>query len=380
MVISNGSAYHSENFSSVQAAINAATPGSNVIVAPGTYNEYLTLNKTLTIIGESDSPEFGGGGSGIYLTVLSGASGSIVTGFEITSYDEGILVYAANCRIYGNSMSSMGEAGIVLEGDSATGNVVYDDSFQDTPTPINLTSSASGNSIYDNIISSQATVTLSIGANGNSIYQNAISGSSIVLNMTNSQANTLYYNDFLATVQVVTAGANTWDNGSGGNYWSDYQTRYPGATQNDSSGVWNTAYVINSNNKDNYPLMKPYALALGHDVAITSVVTTQTLIGQGVPDTVTVTAVNKGQYNETFLVTAYASGTVIGTQQVTNLSSANQITLTFTWDTTGFAGTYSISAYATPVPSETDIADNTFVGGTVQIISGGGAGRMPYCD
>jgi parallel beta-helix repeat protein len=382
IVISNASVYYSANFSSVQDAIDAATPGSNVIVAPGTYHGCLILNKTLTIIGERDTPGWGGGGSGIYLTVLSGASGSIVTGVQITSYDEGILVYAGNCRIYGNSMSSMGEAGIVLEGSNATGNIIYDNSFQDTPTPINLTASAGGNSVYDNIISSQATVTLSVGANGNSIYQNAISGSSIVLNMTNSQGNTLYHNDFFASVQIVAAGTNTWDNGypSGGNYWSDYQTKYPGATQNDSLSIWNMAYVIDSNNKDNYPLMKPYALTVGHDVAITGVVTGQTLIDQGLIDTVTVTAANKGQYNETFEVTAYASGTVIGTQQVTNLGSANQVTLTFTWNTTGLVGTYTISAYATPVSGETNLADNTFVDGTVQIISGGSGGRVPYMD
>jgi nitrous oxidase accessory protein NosD len=387
-VVSSGPVYYTADYSSVQAAINKATSGSNVIVAPGTYSEHLILNKTLTIIGDpgpEGQPVFGGGGSGIYITVYSGASGSIVTGFVITSYDEGMLVYAGNCKIYSNSMSSMGEAGIVLQGSSATGNIVYDNSFQNTPTPLNLTASASGNTIYDNMISSQATVTLSIGANGNSIYQNAIMGSSIVLNMMNSQGNIIYHNDFLTSVQIVAAGTNSWNSTypSGGNYWSDYTGKdlFSGPYQNlsGSDGIGDTPYTIDSI-QDNYPLMKPYPLAVGHDVAIASVVTTETLIEQGVPDTITVIAANKGQYNETFSVTLYAGGIVIGTQQVTNLSSANQVTLTFTWNTTGLVGTYTISAYATPVPSETDIADNTFVAGTVQIISGGGAGKMPYCD
>jgi len=35
-------------------------------------------------------------------------------------------------------------------------------------------------------------------------------------------------------------------------------------------------------------------------------------------------------------------------------------TLTFTWNTSGFAeGNYTISAYAWPVPSEIDVADNS---------------------
>ncbi len=53
-----------------------------------------------------------------------------------------------------------------------------------------------------------------------------------------------------------------WDNGakSGGNYWSDYLTKYPNAAQAGSSGFGNTAYVINANNKDNFPLMSPFSL------------------------------------------------------------------------------------------------------------------------
>jgi len=51
----------------------------------------------------------------------------------------------------------------------------------------------------------------------------------------------------------------------------------------------------------------------------------------------------------------------IGTQAVT-LSSGTSTTLTFPWNTTGFAkGNYTISAYAWPVPGETDTTDNPFI-------------------
>ena len=40
--------------------------------------------------------------------------------------------------------------------------------------------------------------------------------------------------------------------------------------------------------------------------------------------------------------------------------------LTFDWNTTGFAeGNYTITAYAEPVPGETNTADNNFTGGWV---------------
>jgi hypothetical protein len=54
--------------------------------------------------------------------------------------------------------------------------------------------------------------------------------------------------------------ANVWDDGIRGNYWSDYLTQYPNAAEIDSSGVWNTPYVIDTNNTDHYPLMVQYVI------------------------------------------------------------------------------------------------------------------------
>ena len=51
---------------------------------------------------------------------------------------------------------------------------------------------------------------------------------------------------------------NVWDNGFEGNYWSDYEGKYPNATELDGSGIWNTPYVIDGNNQDNYPLVPEF--------------------------------------------------------------------------------------------------------------------------
>jgi hypothetical protein len=80
-----------------------------------------------------------------------------------------------------------------------------------------------------------------------------------------------------------------------------------------------------------------------------------------------VTVANEGDYTETFNITVYANATSIATQTVT-LTSGNSTTITFTWNTTGFAkGNYTISAYAWPVPGETDTGDNTFINGWVYV-------------
>jgi subtilisin family serine protease len=62
------------------------------------------------------------------------------------------------------------------------------------------------------------------------------------------------------------------------------------------------------------------------------------------------------------------SSPLIGERQVQLLPETNA-TLTFTWNTTGLLlGNYTIKAVAGPVPGETNIEDNTFVNGAVEIL------------
>ena len=82
--------------------------------------------------------------------------------------------------------------------------------------------------------------------------------------------NTIYHNNFMNNkVQAYDDSfnspfsVNTWDKGypSGGNYWSDYKTKYPIAAEIDNSGIGDKPYVIDSNNTDRYPLMEPFNVA-----------------------------------------------------------------------------------------------------------------------
>jgi len=72
--------------------------------------------------------------------------------------------------------------------------------------------------------------------------------------------NKFYHNNFLNNsqqVSTVSESTQIWDNGKEGNYWSNYPTKYPNATEIDSTGIGNTPYIIDENNQDNYPLMNP---------------------------------------------------------------------------------------------------------------------------
>jgi hypothetical protein len=98
-----------------------------------------------------------------------------------------------------------------------------------------------------------------------------------------------------------------------------------------------------------------------HDVAVTDV-TAKTVVGLGYSVPINVIVANLGDYAEDFNLTLYVGSTSIN-DEVVSLPSVTDETLTFTWNTTGFAkSNYTVSAYAWPVPGETHTSDNNFTG------------------
>jgi hypothetical protein len=105
-------------------------------------------------------------------------------------------------------------------------------------------------------------------------------------------------------------------------------------------------------------------LPLGHDIAVTNVTALKSVVGQGFTLNINVTIGDPGDYAETCNITIYANQTIIAKFENINLTSRNSATLNSVWNTTGFAyGNYSISAYALPVPGETNTTNNTYTGG-----------------
>jgi len=102
-----------------------------------------------------------------------------------------------------------------------------------------------------------------------------------------------------------------------------------------------------------------------HDISVTSVTASKTVVGQGYFIFFNVTFSNQALNHETFYFTMYANTTIINQTQIT-LTSRSITTATFTWNTTGVAkGNYTIKAKATPLPCETDTTDNTHIDGWI---------------
>jgi hypothetical protein len=104
-----------------------------------------------------------------------------------------------------------------------------------------------------------------------------------------------------------------------------------------------------------------------HDVSIDGFITSKSVVGRGYSMGINITTADVGDFTETFNVTAYANATIVASQNVT-LPAGNSTTVSIIWNTTDFAyGNYTISAYAEPVPDETDTANNNFTGGVVTV-------------
>jgi len=123
-------------FYTIQGAINAANPGDTIYVYPGTYAESITINKSLTIRGDTGDASPGPGPNAPVLdgstlgnaipavTITQGLSGVIFEGFEIRNYgtsgntnEDGIVAWnsgTTNIQIRDNYIHDVGYDGILV--------------------------------------------------------------------------------------------------------------------------------------------------------------------------------------------------------------------------------------------------------------------------
>jgi len=107
----------------------------------------------------------------------------------------------------------------------------------------------------------------------NLFYFNSIAN--VIINDQLSHDNMFYANAFvgpalndgIVRISQLKINNNYWDNGSIGNYWSDYLTKYPNASEIGNSGIGNTPYVVSPSYSDfdpiayidHYPLVQPFS-------------------------------------------------------------------------------------------------------------------------
>jgi parallel beta-helix repeat protein len=214
--------------------------------------------------------------NGIYFTGTS--ENNLISANTVTANTvDGIYLWGSrNTDIAGNTVADNIENGIVFF--ESSNNRIAGNSITGCSNGIKFWYYSTNNNVSDNHIANNA-----IGILIDDSFDNRIIGNLITENSDwgmqftgNQNNNVIYHNSFINNtagdgIQISIpgiwsmegmedGGGNVWDNGTAGNYWSDYLTRYPNATEIDGTGIGNTQYYINPNNYDRYPLMEPTAV------------------------------------------------------------------------------------------------------------------------
>ena len=199
------------NYTSIQAAINDASPGDEIHVDSGTYYEDVNVNKRLTLRGIG-MPVVDANRSGSAITLA--ADGSTLDGFTATNAEAGIKVISNNNTLCGNNASN-NDYGVYLSSshnNTLNGNNALEQSW------INLNFS-NFNNITNNNISNSTSVGIKVydTSTNNTISRNKIS---------NSNSGMFFVYAFNTTASNNIMENNSFNFGVGGNLQSHFEGNY----------------------------------------------------------------------------------------------------------------------------------------------------------
>jgi len=259
-----------QDYPTIQAAINAVQPEGTILVSNGTYKENIVItNKTLQLIGENKNNTIIEGAVNGTVELVN-ATNVLIKGFTIKNIGNAAknfpirLHFANKNRIEDcNLIAPSPYSGVWLEW--SHGNTIKDNNITNNGDYGVYLFEADNNTIADNTIATDNGILFSTYCENNTVTGNIIiTSNKTALHLYTCSNNTFYHNSFINMTRPVFSidSVNFWDNGFlEGNYWSAY-----GGSFNLTTGIGLTPYVIDANNQDDYPLMKPYVLGdANHD-------------------------------------------------------------------------------------------------------------------
>ena len=247
-----------QDYASIQDAIENASDGDTVFVYNGIYEEgSFLINKSINLIGENKENTIIQGSStqdqSYIVNIIS--DDVALSGFTIRNstlleilpsipeddnpidikinVGDGVRISSDNITIFGNIIKDNGGDGIVLY------------SGQNTTIVANILSNNS-QAIYLKYCSSNLVV-------NNSIEDNKLG----IVFLNDSYDNIFYHNNFInsSLYHASDNGKNIFysEELKQGNYWDEYK-----GTDKNNDGIGDTAYNVSSTTQDKYPLMNPY--------------------------------------------------------------------------------------------------------------------------
>lgn len=205
------------------------------------------------------------------------------------SHGQGIYVSSSNTTVSGNEIYGNSGDGVIVDSTvnvTIIGNDIEDNGAGATgPSEIGAGVNLRWFGpfyVYDNNITGNGYgVQFGEGAYNSTVFGNNVTNNYIGVNLLNFRiggeaslgtGNVVFQNNLVgnskqvvvdAALSYVPSGSYlngtdsvAWDNGTVGNYWSNYSFKYPNASEVGNSDIGNTPYVIDANNVDHYPLME----------------------------------------------------------------------------------------------------------------------------
>jgi parallel beta-helix repeat protein len=267
--------------------------------------------------------------------------GYIISQNNITGNDFGIAFSSSNSVISGNNITGNHFSGITIGSQNVTikeNNISANGMGPDEGDGMGFGGLvfwiANDVRVYENnITDNQFGVRFSRSCNNSEVYNNNIMRNGLGINVQTHAlgvGNKIYYNNLVdnnqsALVQQNVTDVVSWDNGKVGNYWSDYQLKYPNASEVDGSGIGDTTYMIDENNKDRYPILESFNVG---------------------PPKISVLSPIAQTYNETSVPLVFTVGKLINWTGY-SLDGAENVTIagntTLTWLSSGL---HNVTVYA----------------------------------
>ena len=311
-----------KDHSTIQEAINAVDPGDVVFVESGTYYEHITINKSITLMGEDKASTIIDGnlegtvvnitGDNVTFTgftiqrsfwtwdfekaideygiAVSNCDGVKIIGNRIVENNGGIYLKGCNANdITKNNITNSHYHGIFMwdcknniivknevrncSGTALDGywgvaiylyqsndNLISRNHMENNPHGLRFSSSGN-NTINANYIKGSSDGVYLQWSHNNTVNENSIISNFHGIHVDNSNFSSIYHNNFINnTMQVHIFGENPVNIWDNGKE-GNYWSDYNG-TDSNGDGIGDIPYMINKDNRDRYPLMSRWEIEI----------------------------------------------------------------------------------------------------------------------
>jgi parallel beta-helix repeat protein len=191
--------------------------------------------------------------------VLGGTDYSAITTNFVADNGGGLTV-GSGSQIIGNNITGNGATGLIF----GSNNLIVENYISKNQIGM-VTKEGQGNRITENSITENSDwgIRFQGPAKNNLIYYNNFmynNGSQVQASVKGSWVFSdlgKIFDEDHPPPQHVAGPSNAWDNGTVGNYWSDYRIRYPDAQAIENRTISSRPYFIDDNNQDHHPLLEP---------------------------------------------------------------------------------------------------------------------------